>query len=236
MAAILVTAGPTHEYLDDVRYLANASSGRMGYAIAAAAVAAGHRAVLVSGPTGLETPAGVERIDVVSARDMAARAAAAFVDCSIAFGVAAVADHRPARRAVGKPTKEREGYQLELVPNPDVLAGLAAIARPGQFLVGFALESPEQGGFEGMVSRARAKLVRKGVHLIVLNGPAAMGAECSEVHLVPAGDAPVENLPVGAKDVIAAVLVERAVASWRELAARIPSTAEHGPVRGNEDS
>jgi phosphopantothenoylcysteine decarboxylase/phosphopantothenate--cysteine ligase len=220
MANILVTAGPTREYLDDVRYLTNGSTGRMGYAIAAAAAAAGHRVVLVSGPTELSTPDGVDRIDVVSAREMHDRARAAFADCDIAFGVAAVADHRPARRAVGKPPKHDGPLSLELVPNPDVVASLGRHAlglRASKVVVGFALESfAERPAADGSsraaaLERARAKLERKGLDLIVLNAPSALGGERSQVTVL-AADGRQEDLPEQSKDATAAWLVARSVA------------------------
>ncbi|MBK8974496.1 MAG: hypothetical protein IPM29_01080 [Planctomycetes bacterium] len=230
MAAILITAGPTHEYLDDVRYLTNASSGRTGFALAAAAAAAGHRTILVAGPSALPTPPGVERIDVVSAREMRDRAAAAFRDCDLAFGVAAVADHRPAQRARGKPAKEAGSWSLELVPNPDVIATLAAGRPAGAIVVGFALQA-EAG--ERAIEKARAKLARKGLDMVVLNAPATLGSERIRATLVvrraePAGGAvevAVEELEAMPKERFAQVLLDRALALWS--AARV----DRGPRR-----
>ena len=125
---ILVTAGPTREAIDPVRYLSNESSGRMGFAIARAAVARGFAVTLVAGPVALETPKGVQRVDVESARDMLKAVRAAFEDPEALFMAAAVADWRPARKLAGKWRKKDEGGQratLELVKNPDVLATVA---------------------------------------------------------------------------------------------------------------
>ena len=209
MAKILVTAGPTREHLDDVRYLSNGSSGRMGYAIAAAASAAGCPVTLVSGPTGLPTPAGVERIDVVSAREMHDRARAAFADCDIAFGVAAVCDHRPARRAIGKPAKPAGPYALELVPNPDVVAMLGA-EKGRRVVVGFALERDAPAELEAAIQRARDKLAAKRLDLIVLNRTSAIAADDIDAVLLDAAGRR-EDLPRMPKDELAARLVARAL-------------------------
>lgn len=211
MTEILVTAGPTREHLDDVRFLSNPSTGRMGYAIAATAAAMGHRVHLVSGPVELPTPPGVERIDVISADDMLAASAAAFAGCSIAFFVAAVADHRPAQRVMGKPAKNLGRYTLELVQNPDIAAILGE--RKGERVcVGFALESfTDTDSRAAALDRARQKLVRKHLDLCVLNGPSALGGDTSEVILV-AADGTVQPLPYGDKRDHARVLIERALA------------------------
>lgn len=220
MAKILVTAGPTREHLDAVRFLSNGSTGRMGYALAEAAAAAGHAAVLVSGPTQLPCPPGVERIDVVSAREMHDRALAAFADCDIAIGAAAVADHRPARQERGKPAKEASATTLELVQNPDVIAALASAARAGatrgpRLVVGFALEA-----FEGLdaasrdaaAERARAKRARKQLDWIVLNRLDALGSATSQLILLGPDGVTVE-LPEQSKADAARTLIEHCVAA-----------------------
>jgi len=209
MARILVTAGPTREFLDDVRYLSNASSGRMGYAIAAAAVAAGHEVLLISGPTERPEPAGVPCARVVSAREMHDRALASWPRFDVAFGVAAVADFRPAQRRRGKPPKGTGAVTLELVPNPDVIAALGAARRPGQVVVGFALQAGEAGA--DALAAAREKLERKRLDLCVLNGPEVLGSDRARVTLLDAdgGDEAWEELE---KPAIAERLVARAVA------------------------
>jgi len=170
---ILVTAGPTREHVDPVRYLTNESTGRMGFAIAAEAARAGAEVVLVAGPVHLPTPNGVRRVDVVSARDMLAAARREFRRCDALIMSAAVADWRPKRKWSGKWRKtatRREVATLELVENPDILRTLCR--RKGERLaIGFALETGAG------LARARAKLARKGADYIVLNGPASLGGE-----------------------------------------------------------
>jgi phosphopantothenoylcysteine decarboxylase/phosphopantothenate--cysteine ligase len=179
-ARVLVTAGPTREHVDPVRYLTNESSGRMGFEIAAAAARAGHRVTLVAGPVNLPTPPGVGRIDVVSAREMLVAARRAFREADALFMCAAVADWRPRRKLQGKWRKKGESKdvaKIELVRNPDILASLAR--RKGRRLVvGFALETGDGA------ARARAKLREKGADFIVLNDHTALGAERTSVTIL----------------------------------------------------
>lgn len=174
---VLVTAGPTREHVDPVRYLTNESSGRMGFELAAEARRAGHAVTLVTGPVNLATPRGVARVDVVSARDMLKAARRAFREADALLMCAAVADWRPLRKRSGKWRKEgvrQEVAKIELVRNPDILATLAA--RKGRrIVVGFALET---GAGE---ARARKKLARKRADYIVLNDAAVLGAERTTV-------------------------------------------------------
>jgi phosphopantothenoylcysteine decarboxylase/phosphopantothenate--cysteine ligase len=177
---VLVTAGPTREHVDPVRYLSNESSGRMGFELAAAAARAGDHVTLVAGPVSLPTPRGVERVDVVSARDMLGATRAAFRTADVLFMCAAVADWRPLRKRSGKWRNESESEEvakIELVRNPDVLATLCA-RKGARLVVGFALET---GAGE---ARARAKLRRKGADFIVLNDETALGAERTSVTIL----------------------------------------------------
>ena len=159
---VLVTAGPTREALDPVRYLTNHSSGKMGYAVAGAAAEAGARVSLVSGPTALPAPPGVERLDVTSAGEMYAEVMARAAGCDVFIATAAVADHRPARAAAQKVKKGDAPAALDLVPTPDVLAAVAAMGG-GPFTVGFAAET------ESVRAHAQDKLERKGLDMIAAN-------------------------------------------------------------------
>lgn len=181
---IVVTAGPTREHVDPVRFLTNESSGRMGFAIAAAAARAGHRVTLVAGPVTLDTPKGVQRVDVVSARDMLAALKKAWRGCDALYMAAAVADWRPARRLSGKWRAKDGGAQrttLDLVRNPDLLRALTGGKRdPRRTVIAFALET---GDGE---RRARAKLQKKGADWIVLNAPSALNSARTSVRILGA--------------------------------------------------
>lgn len=183
MARILITSGPTRQYLDPVRYLTNASSGQMGAALAEAALDLGHHVTMLSGPVELEYPSACDVVDVVSTEEMLAAAQQLFVDCDGAIGAAAPCDYRPVRIAEQKIAKTGGPLELHLIETPDVIATLGANKRPGQWVVGFALETEDQR------FRALAKLERKSCDLIVLNGPAAMNAPDNQVELIdPSGD------------------------------------------------
>lgn len=167
---VMVTAGPTYEKIDPVRFIGNYSSGKMGYAIAAAFAARGADVTLVSGPVTLPAPAGVKRVDVESAREMYNVATACFPDTDIAVMCAAVADFAPAQTAVSKIKRGTDGMTLQLVPNPDIAAALGKMKKPGQILAGFALESDNEE------ANARHKLEKKNLDFIVLNSLADKGA------------------------------------------------------------
>jgi len=174
---VLVTAGPTEEPIDPVRSITNASSGKMGYAVARAAREAGARVTLISGPVSLPAPAGVERVGVRTAEQMleAVRQAAAASDVFIA--VAAVADYQVKNRAAQKIKKGAGGMTLELTENPDILAQVAAMKNP-PFCVGFAAES------EKLAENARAKRAKKKIPLLAANiAQKALGAEDNEITL-----------------------------------------------------
>ncbi|MBP3884957.1 MAG: bifunctional phosphopantothenoylcysteine decarboxylase/phosphopantothenate--cysteine ligase CoaBC [Olsenella sp.] len=160
---VVITAGPTYEAIDPVRYIANASTGKMGYAIARAAHDRGASVTLVSGPTSLETPAGVRRVDVVSAADMHAAATEAFESADAAICAAAVADYTPKNPAGHKLKKSTERLDaIELVETADILASLSA-EKGGRVVVGFAAETND------LIAHATDKLRRKGCDLIVAN-------------------------------------------------------------------
>ncbi|HSG41359.1 MAG TPA: bifunctional phosphopantothenoylcysteine decarboxylase/phosphopantothenate--cysteine ligase CoaBC [Thermoanaerobaculia bacterium] len=160
---VLVTAGPTHEPIDPVRFVGNRSSGRMGFALAAEAARRGARVVLVAGPVALTTPPGVQRVDVVTARDMERAVREHAPEADLIVMAAAVADFRPRQSAASKIKKEKGGLAvLEMEENPDILAGLRAVA-PRAVLVGFAAETEE------LERNALAKLERKGADFLVAN-------------------------------------------------------------------
>lgn len=159
---VVITAGPTREALDPVRYLSNHSSGKMGYALAQAAADAGARTTLVSGPVHLATPDHVRRIDVQSAEDMLRECLALTAECDIFIACAAVADYRPATPADQKIKKGAATVTLELQRNPDILATVSAAAG-APFTVGFAAETTD------VLTYARGKLESKGLDMIVAN-------------------------------------------------------------------
>ena len=166
---ILVTAGPTRESLDPVRYFTNRSSGKMGYAVAEAAVQRGAQVILVSGPTSLEAPAGVERINVQSAEEMHRAVLGNIADCSIAIFAAAVADYRPVEANGQKIKRTKESMTISLEPTPDILASVTR-DRGDRLIVGFAAET------ENVAENARKKLAAKNADLIVANDVTAEGA------------------------------------------------------------
>lgn len=190
---VLVTAGPTHEPIDPVRYIANRSSGRQGFSIAAAAAEAGARVTLVAGPVNLPTPAGVVRVDVETAQEMEAAVYDA-LPCDAAIMVAAVADWRADTRADQKIKKQKGGAPapLALTENPDILAGLGKHAQRPGLLIGFAAET------EKVEEHARAKLAKKGCDWIVANDVSGdvMGGADNTVHIVTASGTEIwERLP-----------------------------------------
>jgi phosphopantothenoylcysteine decarboxylase/phosphopantothenate--cysteine ligase len=174
---VLITAGPTREYLDPVRFLSNASTGRMGCALAAAAKAQGHRVTLVLGPSSVDPPEVDELVRVTTAAEMREAVLARFDGCDVFFGAAAVSDYRPAAREAQKIKKVRERLALDLERTADILGEVSA-RRRGQVLVGFCLET------EDLETRAREKLKAKGLDLVVANGPEAIGAERREAILI----------------------------------------------------
>jgi len=172
---VLVSAGPTREPWDPVRYLSNRSSGRMGYSIAEAAQAAGHRVTLVSGPASLNPPRGVRFISVTTAREMQKAVRREYSKSNLVIMAAAVCDFRP--KAVRRSKLKKGGaarVALELVPNPDILQGLGR-RKGGRTLIGFALET-ERG-----LGNARKKLLAKNLDWVVLNGPGALEGEKASV-------------------------------------------------------
>jgi len=196
---ILLTAGPTYEAIDAVRGITNRSSGKMGYAIAQAAQQLGASVTLVSGPTALATPFGVEKIAVTSAAEMFTAVQQHVSEADIFIGVAAVADYRVAQPSNQKIKKDGGSLTLELIPNPDILAWVAALPTP-PFCVGFAAES------ENLQAYARAKRQAKKLPLLVANlAQDAIGAEDNAVILFD--DAGEHPLPRADKLTVARALL-----------------------------
>jgi len=214
---LLVTAGPTREHLDPVRFLSNRSTGKMGFAVAQAAVERGHRVTLVAGPVSLPTPVGVERVDVVSARDMLAAVERLLPAQDALVMTAAVADWRPTRVSETKLKKSDMRPVIELEPNPDILKTLRPL-KGARLFVGFAAETGDP------LAEAQRKLASKGLDLIVANDvtqtDAGFAADTNRVTLIAAGEAPTA-LPLQSKLDVGRVLVawleqRRQKASGRE--------------------
>lgn len=205
----IVTAGPTREHLDPVRFLSNPSTGRMGFAVARAARSMGHRVTLVAGPVALRTPRGVVRVDVVSARDMleAVRTAlASGKGPTVLAMTAAVADWRPARCAPGKLKKSQMSNTLRLVRNPDILKSLGP-RRTGSVRIGFAAETGEP------TAEAVRKCREKGLDLVVANDVtqpgAGFGVKTNRVAFV-FPDGRIDPQPLMSKDAVARRIVRLA--------------------------
>jgi len=202
----LITAGPTREEIDPVRYLSNYSSGKMGYAIARAAAERGAKVVLISGPTALDPPRGVETLYVVSAQQMNGAVLERAHEATVVIKAAAVADYRPLIRADGKVKKEgQETWSLELEKNPDILATLGQMGLKA-LLVGFAAETDD------LIGNARKKLGKKNVDLIVANDvsrvDAGFEADTNAVRLL-FRDGSEEELPLLPKSAVANILLDR---------------------------
>lgn len=177
MSRILITSGPTRQYVDPVRYLTNASSGQMGAALATAVERAGHEPVVVSGPVDVEYPDAAELTRVVSTEEMLERCLELFPTCDGLIAAAAPCDYRPVEVSARKIRKTGGPLVLELIETPDVVARLAEV-RQRQWMVGFALETEDQR------MRAMQKLERKSCDLIVLNGPTAIHAADTSVEVL----------------------------------------------------
>jgi phosphopantothenoylcysteine decarboxylase/phosphopantothenate--cysteine ligase len=205
---VVVTAGPTYEDIDDVRYIGNRSSGKMGYAVAAEAVRRGGRVILVSGPSALAPPAGAELVRVRSAEQMHTVVQRHAAEADVVVMAAAVADYTPARRAAGKIEKADAPLDLALVRTPDILAELGRLRAggPRPVLVGFAAESGDP------VERGRQKLLRKGADLIVANDISSEGlgfdSDMNAATII-SRDA-TEPFPVAPKTALAATILDRA--------------------------
>lgn len=195
MARILITSGPTRQYLDPVRYLTNASSGRMGKALAEAALALGHDVIIVTGPVEVEYPAAARIVLVVSTEEMLAAATREFESCDGLIGAAAPCDYRPVRVEDQKIAKSGRPIDLHLVETDDVVATLGA-NKGARWVVGFALETEDHR------LRALAKLERKHCDLVVSNGAQAINSRDNTVEVV-APDGQILVTSSGSKEAVA---------------------------------
>lgn len=204
---ILITAGPTREFLDPVRFLSNRSTGRMGYALSEVAAQRGHDVTLVSGPVAIPAPEHVTLVNVISARDMLAAVLAHLAHADVLIMSAAVADWRPKIRSLTKLKKRDMNPIIELEPNPDILASVKAL-KGDKIIIGFAAETHD------VDEEARAKLERKGLDMIVANDVTQPGAgfevDTNIVTLIPrTGD--VVKLPLQSKTEVAEKII-----AWTE--------------------
>lgn len=222
---ILITAGPTREYLDPVRYLSNGSSGRMGAELARSALDAGFDVAIVSGPVRIDYPQGATVTRVVSTAEMLDAAAALFPDCVGVIGVAAPCDFTPCAYSAAKMTKDdltrgADGrFSLELRETPDIMAALGAMKRSDQWSVAFALET------DAHYERAQKKRIRKNADLIVLNRPSAIGGKTTAIEIL-AADGVVDSFegdkPAAAKRIIDQILWSRAATGLSTLTREEP--------------
>ncbi|MDB4557695.1 phosphopantothenoylcysteine decarboxylase [bacterium] len=179
----MITSGPTRQYLDPVRYITNASSGRMGAALTAAALELGHQVTVISGPVVVDYPDGATVVPVMTTNEMLQAAKSKFRECDGVIGAAAPCDYMPYTVRAQKISKTGQPLMIELIETPDVVASLGQCKRADQWVVGFALETEDQR------FRAIVKLERKHCDLMVSNGPSAIDAATNEVELLsPAGD------------------------------------------------
>ena len=208
---VLVTAGPTREMVDPVRFLSNRSSGKMGYAIAEAAARRGARVTLVSGPVALERPRGVETVSVTSTLDLYREVTERAKSADLVIQAAAPADFRPLEAARHKIKKTGEGMTLQLTPNPDVAAQLGRDKHEGQVLVAFAAETDD------LIANARKKLDKKNADMVVANDVTQPGAgfagDTNRVTLVTRSDA--RELPLMSKRDVADAILDRALELMR---------------------
>jgi len=221
---VLVTAGPTHEPLDPVRFLTNRSSGKMGYAIAQEAADRGARTILVSGPTDLTPPKGVELIRVETALQMRTAVLDRLPEATVVIKAAAVSDYRLARPADAKLKKGEQPLTLELVPNPDILKEIGAL-KEDRILVGFAAETGE------LLQQAERKLKEKNLDLIVANDVSKEGAGFSydtNVVLMLDSDGGIEELPLLPKRTVARRILDRVVHLRQRRRAPSTNTGDRG--------
>lgn len=200
MTKMLITAGPTREYIDPVRYLSNASSGKMGYALASAGIKLGCDVTLISGPVSLEVPKDVKLIPVETAREMQIACFKHFKSADVIIMSAAVCDYRPLVKSKNKIKKNGKNFNLKLVQNPDILTSLGKKKGKDQTLVGFSLETND------LIKNANKKLFSKKCDFIIANMSKAVGSNYNKVWLLSKnGD--VVNIPKMSKDDLSMVIL-----------------------------
>ena len=203
---VLITAGPTRENIDDVRFISNYSTGKMGYAIAEAAFSAGAEVILVTGPVSLKCSEGINRIDVISAEDMYQETVKHFTNSNIAILSAAVADYTPAEPVSGKLKKDSLGDSpiIKLKKTKDILAELGKIKTKNQFLVGFALES------ENVIENAKEKLIRKNCNMLIANQAgkelSGFGGDFNTITIIRSDNTITDYLPMTKDDCAKVIL------------------------------
>jgi len=202
---VIITAGPTREAIDPVRYLGNRSSGKMGAALAEACITAGHSTTLILGPVSTSFPSVENRVDVESARDMHSAVMREFPNHDLLIMAAAVADYRPKSVSPTKLSRSAGALTLELEPTEDIAASASSIRKPHQRIIGFSLER------DGDLARARQKLLTKKLDLIVFNPLKTMNSEGVEAILLYP-DGRTENVPYSSKAHFADILLNRAAA------------------------
>jgi phosphopantothenoylcysteine decarboxylase/phosphopantothenate--cysteine ligase len=204
---VLVTAGPTREALDPVRFFSNRSSGKMGYAIAEEAAARGARVLLVSGPTNLPAPGAIERLNVTTTQEMFDEVTQHMAECDIIIAAAAPADYRSTSIAAQKIKKQKDGtIQIELVPTPDIVAHVGRNKRANQVVVGFAAET------ENLLDEARRKLRDKNLDAIVANDvtQSDAGFDVETNHVTWVSPSGAEMWPLLPKREVAARILDQA--------------------------
>ncbi|MEO8268282.1 MAG: phosphopantothenoylcysteine decarboxylase [Aureliella sp.] len=203
MTKILITSGPTRQYLDPVRYLTNASSGRMGAALAEVATSRGHHVTIISGPVAVEYPEAAQVIQVDTTDEMLAAVLEHFPEHDGLIGAAAPCDYMPRRVSSGKIAKDGRPLMLELIETPDIVATAAQGKRANQWVVGFALETEDQR------FRAIVKMQRKCCDMMVSNGPSAINALDNEVEII-AADGTTLSMASGTKREVAEAIIRAA--------------------------
>lgn len=201
MARILITSGPTRQFLDPVRYLTNASSGRMGKALAESALAAGHQVTVVSGPTSIDYPAAATVVNVITTEEMLTTVQSLFPQHDGLIGAAAPCDYMPRKPHGEKISKDGRPLQLELIETPDIVASVAAGKRANQWVVGFALETEDQR------FRAIVKMQRKCCDLMISNGPSAIDSDLNHVEILLKDGSVLAEIK-GTKSIVADAIME----------------------------